>query len=134
MEPRIQQVIESCAAASKAGEISFGEVVAALSEQGIESYHADYRLGMTHYYLPAGETHSVALSVPPQGIPQSFDAELLKAAIRGAQRGELKYPEFVARSMAAGCVGYTVWISGRHVSYFGRRGEQHIEQFPQAKA
>jgi uncharacterized protein YbcV (DUF1398 family) len=133
MEPRIQHVIESCADASKAGEISFGEVIAALDEHGVESYHADYRLGSLHYYLPSGETHNVTLSVPAQRIGEAFDAEALKEAIRGAQRGELKYPEFIARSMAAGCIGYFVWISGRHVTYFGRRGEQHVEPFPTAR-
>ena len=35
-------------------------------------------------------------------------------------------------SMLAGCVGYIVWIAGRHVTYFGHRGEQHVEPFPSA--
>jgi hypothetical protein len=40
------------------------------------------------------------------------------------------YPEFKKLSQQAGCVGYTVWIAGRHVTYVGRRGETHIERFP----
>ena len=32
--------------------------------------------------------------------------------------------------MSAGCIGYMVWIAGRHVSYFGRQGEVYIEPFP----
>ena len=27
-------------------------------------------------------------------------------------------------------IGYTVWIAGRHVACLGRRGETHIERFP----
>ncbi len=54
----------------------------------------------------------------------------LGAAIRGSQSGQVKYPEFLARSRRAGCVGYVVWLAGRHVTYFGRRGEQHVERFP----
>jgi len=23
-----------------------------------------------------------------------------------------------------------VWIAGRHVTYFGRKGEMHVEHFP----
>ena len=63
-------------------------------------------------------------------IGEAFDAAALQEAIRGSQRGEVLYPEFVQRSCAAGCVGYVVWIAGRHVTYFGRRGEQHVERFP----
>lgn len=40
------------------------------------------------------------------------------------------YPEFKQLSQRAGCVGYTVWIEGRHVVYHGRRGETHVERFP----
>ena len=40
------------------------------------------------------------------------------------------YPEFKKLSRQAGCIGYTVWIAGRHVSYYGRKGETHVERFP----
>ncbi len=33
-------------------------------------------------------------------------------------------------NQVAGCVAYTVWVTGQHVSYFGRNGETHIERFP----
>jgi uncharacterized protein YbcV (DUF1398 family) len=124
------EVMEQCARDSYAGTISFGAVVGRLMEAGVESYHADYRLPATTYYLPTGETHMIALHAPDVEIPPAFDGAALQAVIRGAQRGEVKYPEFVQRSMAAGCVGYIVWIAGRYVTYFGRRGEIHMEPFP----
>jgi uncharacterized protein YbcV (DUF1398 family) len=130
MNQAIIQVIEQCAGNSYAGTKSFGEVVGVLSQAGIESYHADYRAGSTTYYLPDGSSHSIKLAHPELTIPTPFNAGGLQAAIRGAQRGEVKYPEFVKLSMQAGCVGYHVWIAGRHVTYFGRHGEQHIERFP----
>ena len=40
------------------------------------------------------------------------------------------YPEFKRLSMQAGCIGYWVWIAGRHVTYYGRKGETHVEHFP----
>ena len=52
------------------------------------------------------------------------------AAIRAAQQGEVLYPEFKRRSQAAGCIGYMAWLQGRHVNYYGRNGEAHIERFP----
>jgi uncharacterized protein YbcV (DUF1398 family) len=101
-----------------------------LDAAGVESYHADYRRRSTTYYLPSGASYSVALHTPSSPVTDVFDAEAVRASIRGAQRGEVRYPEFVQRTVAAGCVGYIVWITGRHVRYFGRRGEDHVEPFP----
>ena len=60
-----------------------------------------------------------------------FNGEALRAAIRGAQEGRIKFPKFKRLSQEAECVGYHVWITGRHVTYYGRAGETHIEHFPQ---
>lgn len=130
MEESLKLLIEKCARDSYAGVRSFGEIVGALAAAGIESYQADYRTPATTYYAPAGHARVLPLHAPDIEIPDVFDQQALQAAIRGAQRGEVKYPEFLKLSMAAGCVGYIVWIVGRHVSYFGRRGETHIERFP----
>ena len=62
--------------------------------------------------------------------PEAFDTNALRSAIAGAQRGAVMYPQFKRLSMAAGCIGYTVWITGRHVTYYGRHGETHVERFP----
>jgi uncharacterized protein YbcV (DUF1398 family) len=123
-------VIERCAAASHAGTMHFGQVVAALTEAGVEAYQADYRARAITYYLPSGGTHAVALDAPGEAVAPAFAAEDVRAAIRAAQKGEVMYPEFVQRTARAGCAGYIVFISGRHVLYFGRHGEQHVEPFP----
>lgn len=125
-----QATIERCAQASKDGTAHFGAIVQALTEAGVEAYFADYRSNATTYYLPSGETHAVALAPPATAIAGAFDTTGIQAAIRGAQRGEIMYPEFLQLSRAAGCVGYMVWLAGRHVSYFGRKGEVHVERFP----
>jgi uncharacterized protein YbcV (DUF1398 family) len=125
-----QAVIEECARRSQEGSIDFGTVVKKLTAAGVESYHADYRRRETTYYFPGGQSYVAALHPPEQPIPDAFDAGGVHVAVLGAQRGEVLYPEFMRRSMAAGCVGYFVWIAGRHVQYLGRRGEQHVEHFP----
>jgi hypothetical protein len=33
----------------------------------------------------------------------------------------------------AGCVYYIAYLSGKKVIYFGRKGEMHVELFPQPK-
>ena len=67
---------------------------------------------------------------PQESSAQEFDGDAVRGAILGAQQGRVMYPEFKKLSQRAGCIGYTVWIAGRHVTYFGRCGETHIERFP----
>lgn len=130
MQEGVKNVIDECARASHEGTRAFADLVRTLIEAGVEGYHADYRAGRTTYYLPSGEAHAVALPVPSVSIPLRFEVPALASAILGSQRGEVRYPEFLVRSMSAGCVGYLVFFTGRHVAYFGRDGTQHIERFP----
>ena len=133
MEQSTQKTIDQCVRASHAGEISFADAVGALMQAGVASYFADYRAASTTYYLSAGDIYTLPLGSRGQAIPQRFDTAALQAAIQGAQSGKVKYPEFLKLSAAAGCVGYLVWIAGRHVSYFGHSGEVHVERFPDSK-
>jgi uncharacterized protein YbcV (DUF1398 family) len=130
MNPATEAIVRDVSAASSTGSLHFGQIVGMLAEAGIESYAVDYRGRRTTYYLPEGDMCMIDLNTPDLAIGQDFDAAAIKAAIRGSQQGVVKYPEFKALSMQAGCIGYTVWIAGRHVSYFGRKGETHIERFP----
>ncbi len=130
MEAATRAAINEAFNGSSEGRLHFGRVVTTLMQAGVESYHVDYRAFRSTYYLPNGETQTMALHALEAPIAQRFDTDAIVAAIRAAQRGEVMYPEFKRLSQAAGCVGYIVWINGRHVSYFGRNGETHIEKFP----
>lgn len=130
MNETARSIIESTFDASNKGAIHFGQVIEALSRIGVESYQVDYRAGRSSYVLPGDETVDLAFERPEHAIAEAFDAEAVRAAIRGAQQGRVMYPEFKHLTQAAGCIGYTVWIAGRHVVYYGRKGETHIERFP----
>jgi uncharacterized protein YbcV (DUF1398 family) len=130
MNAHTQQLIREAADGSTAGRIHFGQVIGLLTQAGVESYVADYRTQRTTYYLPDGDTLSLDTPMPDVEIARDFDAALVQAAIRGAQQGVVMYPQFKKLSRQAGCIGYTVWIAGRHVSYYGRKGETHVERFP----
>lgn len=131
MDTNTSEVIEWACASSMAGSVHFGEIVNRLQTAGIESYHADYRANRKTYYVPTGESKTMELPPPAIKIAQVFDGAAVHAAVLGAQKGDVKYPQFLELTRAAGCVGYIVWIAGRHVTYFGRLGETHIEHFPQ---
>lgn len=131
MNLNTKEVIEKCAQQSHAGLLTFPELLGCLVEVGVESYFADYRNQSTTYYLSSNGALSIPMEMPSIEIPNSFNKDGVVSAIRGAQSDEVRYPEFLRLTMTAGCVGYIVWIAGRHVSYFGRQGEVHTEHFPQ---
>ncbi|AKC87952.1 hypothetical protein [Pseudoxanthomonas suwonensis] len=124
------ELIREAAAGSAEGRLHFGQVVGLMVVAGVDSYVVDYRSRRTTYYPRGAAPLDLALDVPDIPISEEFDVDALRAAIAGAQRNQVMYPQFKRLSMLAGCVGYTVWITGRHVTYYGRRGETHVEQFP----
>lgn len=125
-------VMQECATGSLEGRLTFPEVVQKLAKIGVERYHADYSRQEVTYYLPDGESFVAALPHASQAAAVTFSAGAVEAAIRGIQRGEIQYAEFVRKTIAAGCVGYFVQIAGRRALYFGRQGEIHLEPFPGA--
>ncbi|MFO1369223.1 MAG: DUF1398 family protein [Marinagarivorans sp.] len=125
-----EDIIHTTFIESNEGRMHFGEVVSRLMLAGVESYQVDYRSKHSIYHLHTDETLILDLTIPEQAIAADFSAEKVLAAIRGAQQGAIMYPEFKRLSMQAGCIGYWVWIAGRHVTYYGRKGETHVEHFP----
>jgi uncharacterized protein YbcV (DUF1398 family) len=130
MNAQTRALIEEAFTGSGEARLHFGQVLGLLTEAGVESYAVDYRSRRTTYYLRSGETLDLDTPMPELAIPETFDVDAIKAAILGSQRGVVKYPEFKRLSREAGCIGYTVWIAGRHVTYFGRQGQTHVERFP----
>ncbi len=128
--PNARTLIEDTFAASNEGRLHFGQVIGQLLSVGVQSYQVDYRAGRATYYLPADEVVELSFDRPDQPIAGMFSSEGIRAAIAGAQQGTVLYPEFKRLSQQAGCVGYTVWLTGRQVSYVGRCGDLHIERFP----
>lgn len=125
-----QDLIRASFTASNEGRIHFGEVVRHMMEASVESYSVDYRGHVSTYYLENDETLCMTMDATPVTIGKDFDTAAIREAIRGAQSGAVMYPEFKRLSMQAGCVGYTTWLAGRHVTYYGRKGETHVEPFP----
>jgi uncharacterized protein YbcV (DUF1398 family) len=132
MNSQTVATIESTVRASLAAEVAFPEVIRRLAEIGVERYHCDYSRQEITYYLASGESHVVSTSHDPHPTGQEFDAAEVAASVRRSQRGEHTYRDFVHETMAAGCVGYFVQITGRQVIYFGRNGDSHVELFPPA--
>ncbi len=132
MKAEQTQVIQGCARGALTGEMAFPEIVGRLAQIGVERYHADYSRQEITYYLPDGDSLVVATLHPSHATATDFSASAVEAAVRQSQRNEHTYLDFIRKTMAAGCVGYFVQITGRRVIYFGRNGEPHVEHFPPA--
>jgi uncharacterized protein YbcV (DUF1398 family) len=129
-------IFHECSAGSIAETLNFPGVLAKLAAVGAEGYHCDlYRREKT-YYLPDGSSH---VESEPEldrhefngaHIARRFSEDGINAALKSVQTGTITYVEFMRRIMAAGCVGYTVNLTGRRALYFGRGAEVYIEPFP----
>jgi uncharacterized protein YbcV (DUF1398 family) len=126
------KVIEQTLQETEAGRKTFPECVKALLAVGVESYLVNFaRMEKSSYGLN-GETHIQKMSLQASPIADTFSNDDLIAALRGAQRDEIRYPEFVKRAKAAGAEAYWAFLTGKRVVYLGRKGEVHVEEFPKA--
>ena len=116
------------------GKISFAEVIEKLIAEGCQRYHVDLVTLTKSFYFKDGmvETINLPLPVAPD-IGEEFDAAGVIAAIKLSQGGKIIYPQFIEIVMKAGCTHYDVYIEGKQVIYFGRKGDFHEKKFPQAK-
>lgn len=116
------------------GKMNFPQVVGALLNEGIESYHVDYVRSENRYYLPNGESH---VETVPHKFPtpeRNFSADKVKDSIKRIQAGEINYNTFSNEIIHAGCAYYIAYLSGKQVIYFGRNGDLHIEHFPKGNS
>ncbi|HEY6465215.1 MAG TPA: DUF1398 family protein [Candidatus Acidoferrales bacterium] len=114
-------------------KITFPEIIATLTKEGIESYHVDFLRNEVRYYTKGGESLVVNASFVHRGVAGEFSAEKLEAINRKVQAGEAFYADFVRQGTAAGCACYVVYLNGKLVRYFGRDGGEHIQHFPGAR-
>jgi uncharacterized protein YbcV (DUF1398 family) len=115
------------------GELNFGQVVATMIEEKVESYRVDFIRKETTYYMPNGEFFVSPLPFEDHKLAEKFCADGIQSAIKASQRGELKYRQFIPKALESGITSYVVFFQGKKVIYFGRNGETHTELFPQAK-
>lgn len=124
------QAIRETLAESHEGKLIFPEVVSRMLAAGVESYFVDFLRSEDIVYLNDNTTLVEKTHLSHDPIVAEFSKPAIFAAIRAAQRDEIRYPEFVRQSVAAGVVGYWAFLTGKKVIYFGRKGEFHVEEFP----
>jgi len=126
--------MQECTEGAISGKLTFPAIVDRLTALGVERYHADYSRREITYYRPDGDSFVAATPYPAYPTASEFSPSAVEAAVRESQRGEHSFPDFIRKTMAAGCVGYFVQITGQRAIYFGRKGESHVEHFRSAPA
>lgn len=132
MDTSAKAVMQECTKRSDEHSMSFPEVVARLTEVGVERYHADLRRAEKTYYMPNGESFVTPTDIVAGEPPAAFSTDGVAAAVKAIQRNTIDYAEFCRRIVAAGCVDYVVSIVGRRAVYSGRSGDCYVEPFPNA--
>jgi uncharacterized protein YbcV (DUF1398 family) len=114
---------------SESGAMTFPESLRNLMEAGFDGYAVDFRRSTRAYYMPNGEALELKAEPTPTPVAESFNASVVREAIREAQSlmPGYTYKGFCAKVAGAGCAGYVVSLLGRRVLYYGRTGETHTE-------
>jgi len=117
---------------SESGAMTFPQSLRLLMEAGFDGYAVDFRRSTRSYYMPNGATIELQTAPTPTPVAESFDASVVRDAIREAQElvPGYSYKGFCAKVAKAGCAGYVVSLLGRRVLYYGRTCETHTEYFP----
>jgi uncharacterized protein YbcV (DUF1398 family) len=112
---------------------TFPEILAALLQEEVGSYHVDFLRNEYRYYARSGESFLTKVALVHDGVAAEFSAERLEALSKRVQSGQAAYPDFVREGTAAGCAYYIVYLHGEKVRYFGRDGEEYIQYFPSSR-
>jgi uncharacterized protein YbcV (DUF1398 family) len=132
MDDHQRTIARACLDAAEDNRMTFPQIVGTLMETGFEGYAVDFRRATATYYLPDGGSLELSAHRVDAPVAPAFDAALLQAAIRQAQRQVpgYTYKGFCKKAVSAGCAAYVVSFSGRRVLYVGRTAETHVERFP----
>jgi len=122
----IRELIEK----ALAGKFTFPEILGALRQEGIESYHVDFLRDEFRYYAKSGESFVTRAALVHDAVASEFSAEKLESINRSVRAGQAFYADFVKEGTAAGCACYIVYLNGKMVRYFGRDGGEYIQYFP----
>jgi hypothetical protein len=90
------------------GRITFSEVIATITKEGVESYHVDFLRNECRYYLKSGESFAIGVAFKHNGVAPEFSAAALDAINKRVHSGQAFCSDFVEEGPAAGCAYYMV--------------------------
>jgi uncharacterized protein YbcV (DUF1398 family) len=129
------EVIMTCGLGAFADTVSFPETVQRLRAIGVVWYMTDLvRCTKTHYWATGESLAEPMVLDDAPAIAPTYAADAVTHALRAIQSGAIAYPAFLRQIMAAGIVGYIVFLQGNQTLYFSATGDHYIEAFPPSLA
>ncbi|MDR0483666.1 MAG: DUF1398 domain-containing protein [Alphaproteobacteria bacterium] len=112
--------------------LSFPEGIGKLITAGVQWQYVDFIQMLTTSYSADNNYFVSEIAFNEKVfVADTFNAEAIKQAIKLSQEQNLPFFDFYKTSVNAGCIGYHIFIAGKKVVYYGRKGESHTEFFPQ---
>lgn len=115
------EAVREVLAESNTGKLIFPQVVQRMLTAGVQSYFVDAVRAEHTVYLADGATLVENMHLALDPVAPQFSKPAIVAAIRAAQRDEIRYPEFMRRSSAAGVVAYWAYLTGARSSASAQR-------------
>jgi uncharacterized protein YbcV (DUF1398 family) len=130
MQSDVRSMLYECTTGSDEERLTFPQLIARLSEIGVEGYYSDLRRAEKTYYLSKGTgSHVVQTTGVGATVASTFSAPEVRSAVRAVGCRKITYLKFCELLAAAGCVGYFVSLTAQRIVYYGKRGDSLVEQF-----
>jgi uncharacterized protein YbcV (DUF1398 family) len=127
--PMNTKIAKECSKLSEEEKITFPEVIAFLDQAGIESYVTNILVPSKIYYAE-NEAYETPLNYKVKlEVAHFFNQKDIEEAVFSIQANKITYQEFLKKIAESGVIFYIVFIKGKKVIYFGRKGEQHVESW-----
>lgn len=118
----LQSAIYNAAREAGEGNMTLAELAEKFGALSVERFHVDLVRGETTVYQ--GNYVAVLPAYAPAQRPApEFSAADIDIALIGTEDGACAYPTFCELVLAAGCVGFMVFIVGQRTLYYGEAGE-----------
>lgn len=130
MEP---EILRAAADQTLSNQKSFQDMCRKLLLAGIESVHFDLIANRMTCYTPEGRVFDEPFFFEGPRVADVFSEESIIEDYKALLMHKLSLHEFFAFIMLAGATGFTIYLLGKKVLFFGRCGENHLEQLHDVK-
>lgn len=110
--------------------VTFARILSVLQREGVESYQVDFLRNECRFYAKNGESCVTEVPFVHGAAAAEFSSEQLEDINQRVQAGHAAYADFVKEAAQAGCAYYVVYVNGRKARYFGRAGDEYVQNFP----
>ncbi|QDK36356.1 hypothetical protein [Bdellovibrio sp. NC01] len=130
MEP---EILRTATDQTLSNQISFEDMCDKFLRAGIESAHVDLFAKRITFHTPEAHVYEESFYFEGPRVADIFSEEKIILDFKSLLLRKLSLHEFFNFIMLAGVTGFTIYLLGKKVLFFGRRGEYHLEYLHREK-